>query len=109
MCAQDRRRLIPAPTNTPEDAGPYITLGMCYASNPQTGESDVTIHRMCIQSRDELSIFLQPGARHIGYFRELAEAKGLSVERTVYVEDLPAWLIDEPRSMILRFAARIAS
>ena len=68
----DLRRLIPAPTNTPEDAGPYITLGMCYASNPQTGESDVTIHRMCIQSRDELSIFLQPGARHIGYFRELA-------------------------------------
>lgn len=42
-------------------------------------------------------------------FVELAEAKGLSVERTVYVEDLPAWLIDEPRSMILRFAARIAS
>ena len=31
---------------------------------------------MCLQSRDEISIFLQPGARHIGYFRELAEAKG---------------------------------
>ena len=72
----DIRTLLPAPTNTPEDAGPYITLGMCYASNPDTGESDVTIHRMCLQSRDEISIFLQPGARHIGYFRELAEAKG---------------------------------
>ena len=72
----DIRKLIPAPTNTLEDAGPYITLGMCYASSPQTGESDVTIHRMCLQSKDELSIFLQPGARHIGYFRELAEAKG---------------------------------
>lgn len=54
----DIRKLIPAPTNTPEDAGPYITLGMCYASNPQTGESDVTIHRMCLQSKDEISIFL---------------------------------------------------
>ena len=72
----DIRKLIPAPTNTLEDAGPYITLGMCYASSPETGESDVTIHRMCLQSKDELSIFLQPGARHIGYFRELAEAKG---------------------------------
>ena len=72
----DIRKLIPAPTNTPEDAGPYITLGMCYASNPETGDSDVTIHRMCLQSKDEISIFLQPGARHIGYFRELAEAKG---------------------------------
>ncbi len=72
----DIRKLVPAPTNTLEDAGPYITLGMCYASNPETGESDVTIHRMCFQSKDEISIFLQPGARHIGYFRELAEAKG---------------------------------
>lgn len=72
----DIRKLVPAPTNTLEDAGPYITLGMCYASHPETGESDVTIHRMCFQSKDEISIFLQPGARHIGYFRELAEAKG---------------------------------
>lgn len=86
----DLRRLIPAPTNTPEDAGPYITLGMCYASNPQTGESDVTIHRMCIQSRDELSIFLQPGARHIGYFRELAEAKGESLPISISIGVDPA-------------------
>ena len=27
----------PAPTNTPYDAGPYITLGMCYAAHPDTG------------------------------------------------------------------------
>lgn len=53
----DLFKLIPAPTNTPVDAGPYITMGMCYATHPDTGESDVTIHRMCIQSRDELSIF----------------------------------------------------
>lgn len=72
----DVRKLVPAPTNTLEDAGPYITLGMCYATSPETGTSDVTIHRMCLQSKDEISIFLQPGARHIGYFRELAEAKG---------------------------------
>ncbi len=50
----DVRKLLPAPTNTPEDAGPYITMGMCYASSPETGESDVTIHRMCLQSRDEI-------------------------------------------------------
>lgn len=68
----DLRRLIPAPTNTPVDAGPYITLGMCYATHPDTGLSDVTIHRMCIQSKDELSIFLQPGSRHIGAMAERA-------------------------------------
>lgn len=52
----DLFRLLPAPTNTPVDAGPYITLGMCCATHPDTGCSDVTIHRLCIQGRDELSI-----------------------------------------------------
>jgi 4-hydroxy-3-polyprenylbenzoate decarboxylase len=68
----DLFRLIPAPTNTPVDAGPYITIGMCYATHPDTGLSDVTIHRMCIQSKNELSIFLQPGSRHIGAMAERA-------------------------------------
>lgn len=68
----DLFQLIPAPTNTPVDAGPYITMGMCYATHPDTGLSDVTIHRMCIQSKDELSIFLQPGSRHIGAMAERA-------------------------------------
>ena len=56
----DLNRLVPAPTNTPDDAGPYITLGMCYASHPDTGLHDVTIHRLCIQGKDELSIFFTP-------------------------------------------------
>lgn len=86
----DIRKLIPAPTNTPEDAGPYITLGMCYATNPETGSSDVTIHRMCLQSKDEISIFLQPGARHIGYFRELAEAKGQPLPISISIGVDPA-------------------
>ncbi len=34
----------------------------------------MTIHRMCLQSKDEISIFFQPGARHIGHFFEVAEA-----------------------------------
>lgn len=86
----DIRKLIPAPTNTPEDAGPYITLGMCYASNPNTGDSDVTIHRMCLQSQDEISIFLQPGARHIGYFRELAEQAGKPLPISISIGVDPA-------------------
>lgn len=70
----DLYKLIPAPTNTPDDAGPYITMGMCYATHPKTGLSDVTIHRLCIQGKDELSIFFTPGARHIGAMAECAEA-----------------------------------
>lgn len=86
----DIRKLIPAPTNTPEDAGPYITMGMCYASNPETGDSDITIHRMCLQSKDEMSIFLQPGVRHIDHFRKLAEEKGEALPISVSIGVDPA-------------------
>lgn len=86
----DVRKLLPAPTNTPEDAGPYITLGMCYASNPENGDSDVTIHRMCLQSKDEISIFLMPGARHIGYFREVAERMGQALPISISIGVDPA-------------------
>jgi len=72
----DIRKLVPAPTNTPEDAGPYITVGMCYASDPETGDSDITIHRLCLQSKDEITMYFTPGARHLGVFREKAEAAG---------------------------------
>ncbi len=72
----DIRKLVPAPTNTEEDAGPYITMGMCYASDPENGDSDVTIHRLCLQSKDEFSMYFVPGARHLSVFREKAEKLG---------------------------------
>ncbi|MBQ8986918.1 MAG: UbiD family decarboxylase [Lachnospiraceae bacterium] len=86
----DLYKLIPAPTNTPVDAGPYITLGMCYATHPDTGLSDVTIHRMCIQSKDELSIFLQPGSRHIGAMAERATELGQPLPISVSIGVDPA-------------------
>ena len=86
----DLRKLIPAPTNTPEDAGPYVTLGMCYASDVETGESDVTIHRLCLQSKDEISMFFTPGARHLGAFREKAEALGKPLPISISIGVDPA-------------------
>ncbi len=86
----DLNKLIPAPTNTPDDAGPYITLGMCYASHPDTKQSDVTIHRLCIQGKDELSIFFTPGARHIGAMAERAEQLGKPLPISVSIGVDPA-------------------
>lgn len=86
----DIRKIVPAPTNTPEDAGPYITLGMCYASDTETGESDVTIHRLCLQSKDEITMFFTPGARHLGAFREKAEALGKPLPISISIGVDPA-------------------
>ncbi|MFC0265878.1 UbiD family decarboxylase [Alloscardovia macacae] len=86
----DLHTLLPAPTNTPDDAGPYITLGMCYATHPDTGVHDVTIHRLCIQGKDELSIFFTPGARHIGAMAERAEELGQTLPISVSIGVDPA-------------------
>lgn len=77
----DLRTLLPAPTNTDLDAGPYFCLGLVLGSDPELG-TDVTIHRLCVQNRDEMTIFFAPG-RHIDAFRQRAEADGRKFEITV--------------------------
>jgi len=71
----DLGSLIPAPTNTLLDAGPYFNMGLLRAEDPETGESDVTIHRLCLQGPDRLSVYFVPG-RHIDQFRIKAEKAG---------------------------------
>ncbi|HYW04396.1 MAG TPA: UbiD family decarboxylase [Gammaproteobacteria bacterium] len=72
----DLRALLPTPTNTPDDAGPFLCLGLVLGSHPDDPDnSDVTIHRLCVQARDELSIFFAPG-RHIDVYRQAAERTG---------------------------------
>ncbi|MBW1802514.1 MAG: UbiD family decarboxylase, partial [Deltaproteobacteria bacterium] len=71
----DIRKIIPAPTNTLLDAGPYFSMGLLRAEDPETGESDVTIHRLCVQGPDLLTVWFTPG-RHIDAFRIKAEEKG---------------------------------
>jgi 4-hydroxy-3-polyprenylbenzoate decarboxylase len=71
----DLRALFPAPTNTLKDAGPYFNLGLIRAEDPETGEADVTIHRLCVQGPDRLSVYFAPN-RHIDQFRAKAEAMG---------------------------------
>jgi UbiD family decarboxylase len=78
----DLRKLIPAPTNTLLDAGPYFNMGLVRAEDPETGESDVTIHRLCLQGPDRLSIYFVPG-RHIDQFRMKAERMGRALPVSV--------------------------
>jgi 4-hydroxy-3-polyprenylbenzoate decarboxylase len=85
----DLRRLIPAPTHTLRDAGPYLTMGLVRASDPETGASDVTIHRLCMQGPDTLSIYFVPG-RHIDQFRAKAECLGRALPVSVSIGLDPA-------------------
>jgi 4-hydroxy-3-polyprenylbenzoate decarboxylase len=78
----DLEKLIPAPTHTLLDAGPYFNMGLVRAEDPETGASDVAIHRLCLQGPDRLSIYFVPG-RHIDQFRMKAERAGRALPVSV--------------------------
>ena len=69
----DIRKILPAATNTEYDAGPYITVGLVLGSNPDKTMSDVTIHRMVLEDKDTLEMYIMPGGRHIGNFQKQFE------------------------------------
>jgi gallate decarboxylase subunit C len=71
----DVRTYIPAIQSTAKDAGPFFNLGILRAEDPETGISDVTIHRMCVHGPDRISVSISVG-RHIGAFLEKAWAMG---------------------------------
>ncbi|HBO47172.1 MULTISPECIES: UbiD family decarboxylase [Pediococcus] len=86
----DIRKLVAAPTNTPMDAGPYITVGVVYGSNPDKTMSDVTIHRMVLEDKDKLGIYIMPGGRHIGAFAEEYEKMNKPMPITINIGLDPA-------------------
>lgn len=85
----DLRKIVPAPANTRLDAGPYITMGLLRAHDPETGVADVTIHRLCVQGSDRLSVYFAPG-RHIDVFRAKAEARGEALPVSISIGMDPA-------------------
>ena len=50
----------------------------------------MTIHRLCIQGKDELSIFFTPGARHIGAMADRAEELGQKLPISISIGVDPA-------------------
>jgi gallate decarboxylase subunit C len=85
----DIRKIIPPLINTKLDAGPYISMGLMRAEDPDTGEADVTIHRLCIQGPDLLTVWFTPG-RHIDALRAKAEQRGLPLPVSISIGLDPA-------------------
>ena len=86
----DLRKLVPAPTNTPEDAGPYVTMGLVAGHSPFNADSDVTIHRLCIESKGTMGMWITPGSRHLGAFFDQWKQKGEDMPVTVSIGLDPA-------------------
>lgn len=75
----------------------------CHAENANSELPAGQYVCMFVREEDNAhSFYISPWVKR---FAELAAEKGFNINDTVYVEDLPAWLVDERNSMILRFAA----
>jgi UbiD family decarboxylase len=85
----DLRQVLPPVVSTKIDAGPYILMGVLRASDPETGESDVTMHRICIIGAETMTVLIAPG-RHIGTFYEKAQAAGKPLPLSVNIGLDPA-------------------
>jgi 4-hydroxy-3-polyprenylbenzoate decarboxylase len=85
----DVMKILPVPTVTALDAGPTFCVALVWAADPETGEEDVTIHRMCVQNPDEISIYFITG-RHIDSFRMKAEKMGKSLPVSINIGLDPA-------------------
>ncbi|WP_270330864.1 UbiD family decarboxylase [Lapidilactobacillus dextrinicus] len=86
----DIRKLVAAPTNTSRDAGPYITVGVVAGSSMDKSKSDVTIHRMVLEDKDKIGIYIMPGGRHIGAFAEEYEKANQPMPITISIGLDPA-------------------
>jgi 4-hydroxy-3-polyprenylbenzoate decarboxylase len=82
-------KVLPILRYTNSSAGPYITMGVVYAQDPETGEEDITIHRLCVQGKDTLTIYLIPG-RHIEIFYQKAKKMGKPLPITISIGVDPA-------------------
>ncbi|MDJ0744497.1 MAG: UbiD family decarboxylase [Xenococcaceae cyanobacterium MO_167.B27] len=80
---------LPIPTLTPKDAGAYITMGLCLAKDPETGEQNVSVHRLCVQGQDKLTIWMVAG-RHLESFYLKAQKMGQNLPISIHIGIDPA-------------------
>src|SRR6185369_9393239 len=81
--AIDLHALLPIPTHSEHDNGPYITAGLVIARNPRTGVQNVSINRIQVHGRDRMAILLLP--RHLHAFQKAAEANGDALDVAIAI------------------------
>ncbi len=71
----DLLKNLPILTLTEQCAGPYITLGLVLARDPESGAFNASVHRFCVHSNNEMTISIFPG-HHLGDWFEAAQKRG---------------------------------
>jgi 2,5-furandicarboxylate decarboxylase 1 len=89
--AGDLHALLPIPTHSEHDNGPYITAGLVIARNPVTGVQNVSINRIQVHGKDRMAILMLP--RHLLAFYKAAEAEDQPLDVAVVIGADPLTLL----------------
>jgi 2,5-furandicarboxylate decarboxylase 1 len=87
----DVAKLLPIPTHSEYDSGPYITAGLVIARSPKTGIQNVSINRIQISGPDRMGVLLLP--RHLHAFFRTAEEAGEALHVAVVIGVDPMTLL----------------
>lgn len=87
----DLHALLPIPTHSEHDNGPYITAGLVIARNPVTGVQNVSINRIQVHGKDRMAILMLP--RHLLAFYKTAEAQDQPLDVAVVIGADPLTLL----------------
>ncbi|EIF31083.1 UbiD family decarboxylase [Burkholderia sp. Ch1-1] len=79
----DLHALLPIPTHSEHDNGPYLTAGLVIARNPRTGVQNVSINRIQVHGPDRMAILLLP--RHLHAFQKTAEEAGEALDVAIAI------------------------
>jgi 2,5-furandicarboxylate decarboxylase 1 len=79
----DVLKLLPVPTHSEHDNGPYITAGLVIARNPVSGVQNVSINRIQVHSGTRMAILMLP--RHLLAFYKEAESRNQGLEVAVVI------------------------
>jgi len=87
----DLHALLPIPTHSEHDNGPYITAGLVIARNPATGVQNVSINRIQVHGKDRMAILMLP--RHLLAFYKAAEDQDQPLDVAVVIGADPLTLL----------------
>lgn len=88
---------IPILKHYPKDKGKYITAGIVIAKDPESGQTNASIHRMLVHSNDTLGIRIVP--RQLYTYYKKAEEMGKPLEIAIAIGLNPSTLLASTTSI----------
>jgi len=82
---------LPILTHYQRDGGAYITAGVIFALDPESGTGNASIHRMLVLNDKQLTVRIVP--RHLYTYHQRAEALGKDLDIAIAIGMNPATLL----------------